>query len=87
MIIQWRNTADTPRLGPLDAKAVFPLFGWMLHMRLWTFALALGFIIFLVIIGKKGFPTGAACRHLLHYVRGKRRLVNSRSILRRRCRW
>lgn len=40
----WCDTARNPRLGPVDARVVFFIFIWIIHMRMWTFKLALAAI-------------------------------------------
>lgn len=87
MAILWRDTGNNPRFGPLDARAVFPIFLWMLHMRWWTFCLAIFSVAVLVFLGKKGIPVNVALRQGLSLLRGKRRPVRESVDLRRRCRW
>lgn len=39
---------------PIPASAIFPLLGWAMHMRVWTFLLALSVIVVLAILRARG---------------------------------
>jgi intracellular multiplication protein IcmT len=51
----WRDSARTPRFFFMDSLAAFPLFIFILHIRLWTFFLALGIMLFLIILERFKF--------------------------------
>lgn len=51
----WRDSARTPRFYFMDSLAAFPLLIFFLHIRLWTFLLALSIIIFLMILERFKF--------------------------------
>jgi intracellular multiplication protein IcmT len=87
MDFNWCYTALRPQLGPLDARAVFPLALWMLHWAWWTFYLAVGFIVFLVFLDKKGLPVNVSLLQLRTYILGRYRPVQDYIIVRRRARW
>ena len=38
--VLWRDTALTPKIFILDARAVFPLALWLFHWAYWTAAIA-----------------------------------------------
>ena len=38
--VLWRDTAITPKIFILDARAVFPLGLWLFHWAWWTAAVA-----------------------------------------------
>lgn len=58
----WRDTARPARLGPVDGRAVLAILVWMFHMRMWTFYLALGVIVVLWLVERKGFSVMVALR-------------------------
>lgn len=51
----WRNTAIQAHFFFLDASVALPILLWMVHMRQWTFYLAIGFMVVLWILDRKGF--------------------------------
>ncbi len=42
----WRDTAIYPRLLFFDARCLFPIFGWLMHMCMETFYMAVAGIAF-----------------------------------------
>lgn len=51
----WRDSARTPRFFVVDAYAAFPLVLFLLHIRWWTFYLAIATMIFFSIIERFNF--------------------------------
>lgn len=51
----WRDTARPFMLGPIDGRAVFPIVIFALHIRWWTFILAVSVIAVILIIGRFGY--------------------------------
>jgi intracellular multiplication protein IcmT len=51
----WRDSARAARFFFVDARAAFPLLLFLLHMRLWTFILAIVTMIFFALLEKYGF--------------------------------
>lgn len=85
----WCDTALQPRLGPLDARVVFPVGLWFLHWAYWTFVLALAAIAFLVALDKAGLPVNSAVRQFRTFILGRRRPVTGQDlrIIRNRGLW
>lgn len=86
----WRDTALPPKIGPLDARAIFPLALWMFHWAWWTFGIAVVCIIILIMIQRTGMSPMGCLRALRLMFVGKTRDVHSSrstSRLRKRCRW
>lgn len=52
---KWRDSARNPRFFVVDALAAFPLILFLLHIRLWTFYLAILAIIFFAVIERFNF--------------------------------
>ena len=72
--VLWRDTALTPKIFILDARAVFPLALWLFHWAWWTAGLALAAIVALYLVQR-------ACM-------GRRRETrNNESQWRKRCHW
>ena len=55
MADHWRDSSRNPRLFMVDAYAVFPLVLVILHIKSWTFMLAIGSITFFAILEKFKF--------------------------------
>ena len=51
----WRDSARTPRFFFVDAYATFPMVILFVHIKLWTFILALVSIVFFAILEKFKF--------------------------------
>jgi len=66
----WRDAGKNPRILGVDARAYFPLLAWLFYPRKWTFAVAVGFIIFFLVIEKRGFTLPVFLRFLRHKLRG-----------------
>ncbi len=62
MDVHWRYTMKPARLGPIDARAAFPLLLVMLHFRDYTLLMAVAFITLLWIFEKRGLQFDAALR-------------------------
>lgn len=87
MSLLWRNTGLNPQIGPLDARSVFPIGLWLIHMSWWTFGLAALCILALVALGKMGIPVNAAVRRFLSLLLGRHRPTRDLCDFRSRCRW
>ena len=51
----WRDAARTPRFFFVDAFAAFPLVLMLLHIRMWTFLVAIGAMTFFMILERFKF--------------------------------
>lgn len=51
----WRDSARTARFYMVDANASFPLLLFLVHMKFWTFMLALLFMVFFTVVARFGF--------------------------------
>jgi len=72
----WRDSARSPQLWLIDASAVFPLFLFLMHMRMWTFIITMIAVIFLSILNRYGFTVPVFLRWLRTSLAGKRKLAN-----------
>lgn len=51
----WRDSARSPRFFMMDYRAAFPLLLFLLHIRLWSFILAIIVTIFFALLERYGF--------------------------------
>lgn len=86
--VLWRDTALTPKIFILDARAVFPLALWLFHWAWWTACVAMVGIVILYLVQRTGMTPLACFRALRVGFMGKRRetLLNE-GHWRQRCRW
>lgn len=71
----WRDAARTPRFYIMDALAALPLIVFLLHIRLWTFLTALGFVAFFIILERFKFSVPVFFRWLRATLAGSLRLA------------
>lgn len=88
MSVLWRDTGIPPKIGPLDARAIFPLTLWLFHWSYFTAFLALTGIVILFLVQRTGM-TPMACLHAIKIIFiGKRREASfDETLWRKRCRW
>ena len=60
--VLWRDTALTPKIFILDARAVFPLALWLFHWAYWTACVALIGIVALYLVQRTGMTPLACAR-------------------------
>ena len=73
----WRDSARAPRFFFVDAKAVFPLLLFLLHIRLWTFMLAIIAMTFFAILERFHFTVPIFFRWFKSQIAGKVRVAQS----------
>ena len=84
----WRDTGIAPKIGPLDARAVFPVFFFLFHWAYWTAAIAATAILVLFLVQRTGMTPLACLRCIRLMALGKRRETRCHeSQWRKRCRW
>ncbi len=71
----WRDSGRTPRFFMIDARSFFPMIIFLLHIRWWTFFVALGVALFFGIIEHYGFSTIVFLRALRSMLAGKIKVV------------
>ncbi len=72
----WRDSARPAKFFMFDAKASFPLLLFLLHIRLWTFVLAVTVMLFLTVLSRYGFSTTVFTRWFRTSLAGKRKMAN-----------
>ncbi|GIK74407.1 MAG: phosphoesterase [Chloroflexota bacterium] len=68
---EWRNAGKTPRILGIDARAIFPIAFWLLHMRTWTFILAMIGIAIFAVLERFGYTVPVFLRFIKHKLRGR----------------
>lgn len=71
----WRDSARAARFWFLDCRAAFPFLLFLLHVRLWTFVMALLTTIFFATLERYGFTVNVFWRWLRATIAGKRRMA------------
>jgi intracellular multiplication protein IcmT len=71
----WRDSARNPRFFLIDARAAFPLLLFLLHIRWWTFFLAVGVMTFFGLLERYGFSLSVFLRWLRFTLAGPRKIA------------
>jgi intracellular multiplication protein IcmT len=69
----WRDSARYPKFFIFDSRAVFPLLLWMLHIKLWTFIIAIIAMAFFSLLLRFGFTVTTFLRWLRTTIAGRRK--------------
>jgi intracellular multiplication protein IcmT len=86
--VLWRDTAISPKIFILDARAVFPLALWLFHWAWWTFFMAVACMVVLHLVQRTGMTPMACLRALRVAIIGTRRETRVNEMQwRKRCRW
>lgn len=67
----WRDSARTPRFFFVDAYAALPLVLLLLHIRWWTFGLAVSATLFFGLLERFGFTIPVFMRWLRVFIGGQ----------------
>ena len=70
----WRDSARKVRFFAFDCSAAFPLLIWLVHMRLWTFILAVAGFLFFGLLNRFGFTFTIFFRWLRQMIAGPRKV-------------
>ncbi|MEI8054404.1 MAG: IcmT/TraK family protein [bacterium] len=71
----WRDSARPARFFFIDASVAFPLLVFLVHIRLWTFILAVIVMAFFTVLGRYGYSVGVFLRILRSVLAGPRKMV------------
>lgn len=66
----WRDSARSPRFFLIDARAAFPIFIFLLHIKLWTGLTVVISAVFFTIIEHYGFTVPVFFRVLRNFFAG-----------------
>lgn len=71
----WRDSARTARFFMVDARAAFPVFIFLMHIRTWTGILVLVSMLFFGVIEHFGFSVPVFGRWLRTFLSGERKMA------------
>ena len=66
----WRDSARSARFFVVDARAAFPIFLFLMHIRIWTAVLVLVSAVFFGIIEHYGFTVPVFLRTVRSFLAG-----------------
>lgn len=69
----WRDSARSARFFMVDARAAFPIFIFLMHIRIWTGVLVIVSALFFGFIEHYGFTVPVFLRWLRSLLAGKNR--------------
>lgn len=69
----WRDSARSARFFMIDVAAAFPFLIFILHIRMWTFIVALVTMVFFTILSRYGFSVPVFMRWLRNFIGGPRK--------------
>jgi intracellular multiplication protein IcmT len=72
----WRDSARQARFFMIDAQAAFPFLIFLLHIRWWTFFLALAATFFFSFLAKYGFTVPVFFRWIRTALAGPRKIAD-----------
>jgi len=72
----WRDSARSVRFWFVDFRACFPLLIFLLHIRLWTFLIAVVATAFFAALERYGFTPSVFARWLRSYIAGPRKIAH-----------
>jgi len=76
MAAHWRDSARTPKFFFIDGRAAFPMLIFLLHIRLWTFIVAVIATLFFTVLERFGFTLPVFGRWLRNFFAGHRKIAN-----------
>lgn len=71
----WRDSSRMARFFMVDARAAFPVFFFLMHIRVWTGLLGLISLIFFGIIEHYGFTVPVFLRWIRCVIAGPRKIA------------
>jgi intracellular multiplication protein IcmT len=71
----WRDSARNVRFFVVDFRATFPLLFFLVHIKLWTFILAVVCMLGFWALERKGFTVAVFLRWLRAYIAGPRKIA------------
>jgi len=71
----WRDSARSVKFFFIDGAASFPLLLLIVHIRLWTFVLAIAATLFFTLLNHYGFTVPVFFRWVRNLAAGNRRTV------------
>ncbi|MFN7097485.1 MAG: IcmT/TraK family protein [Gammaproteobacteria bacterium] len=75
VISHWRDSGRIPRFFGIDARSTFPLLLFLMHIKVWTFIVAVVATIVFGLIERYGFSAIVFVRIIRSLLAGRRKLV------------
>lgn len=75
VISHWRDSGRIPRFFGIDARSTFPLLLFLVHIKWWTFIVAVIATILFGLIERYGFSATVFLRMIRSLLAGRRKLV------------
>lgn len=72
----WRDSARNARFFVIDAIASFPFLFFLLHIRFWTFLIALVMTIFFTCLHRFGYTLPVFLRYIISIIAGPKKYAN-----------
>lgn len=69
----WRDSARSVRFFIWDGKTAFPMLLFLLHIRIWTFVVALIAMLFFTVLNRYGFSIDVFLRWFRNLIAGRRK--------------
>lgn len=69
----WRDSARPARFFIVDAQAAFPLLLFLVHIKIWTFVIAVLTMLFFTTLNRFGFSVVVFLRFARAFLAGKRK--------------
>lgn len=71
----WRDSAREAKFFFIDANAAFPFFFFLIHIKLWTFVLAVILMSFFTILRRFGYSVEVFLRIFRSFLAGSRKVA------------
>jgi intracellular multiplication protein IcmT len=71
----WRDSARPAKLFIIDANAAFPLLLFLVHIKTWTFIVAISFMLFFTLLRRYGYSISIFLRILRTFFAGSRKVA------------
>lgn len=75
VISHWRDSGRIPRFFGIDARSTFPLLFFLVHIKLWTFIVAILATVLFGLIERYGFSAVVFIRIMRSLLAGRRKQV------------
>lgn len=75
VISHWRDSGRIPRFFGIDARSTFPLLFFLVHIKLWTFLVAVIITVFFGLIERYGYSAIVFVRMFRSLLAGRRKLA------------
>ncbi len=71
----WRDSARNAKFFFIDAKAAFPILLFLVHIKLWTFIIAMVVMVFFTVLNRFGYTIDVFFRIFRSMLAGPRKMA------------